>query len=129
MIEKHESLRVAEKVMQEVRGLLPPARVYQKVWSNGREQGFHLSVCTPGGFRTDPAVVFAQARGSEQIMVVAGVGAEDFDYQTNQPTEKAYLAGRTYFEAGAYKKAAQFIVKHLFPKEPKSKSEAKVPKN
>ncbi len=94
---KHPSLVHAEKVLKLVRkrwdGLPEATRenlrtAVIQTWSNGREQGFHISL-RDSAAEADRAVVFAEQRSSDQVVVLAG-DASRFDITTNMPDEKLW---------------------------------------
>ena len=111
-ITRHYSLLTADKVLAALRKVKRPtlpkgSEIRIAAWSNCREQGYHLRY-----FATDDseplAVVVAQQRNSDKILVVAGTPYE-FDIQTNQPSEVAW-DGRVEFHAGEYEATARYIV-------------------
>jgi hypothetical protein len=94
---KHPSLVHAEKVLNLVRDgwdELPESTrnnlrtALIQVWSNGREQGFHISL-RDSAAEAERAVVFAEQRSSDQVVVLAG-DAIRFDITTNMPDEKLW---------------------------------------
>lgn len=89
----HYSLAHATKVLNLVRKKMrgTPFDVSVGCWSNCREQGFHLARYTPG--ISDFALVFAQQRNSDCIVVVYGAHT-DFDIGTNTPNEEVWKKNR-----------------------------------
>jgi hypothetical protein len=113
----HHSLSHANKVLAIVKKLLNPISGYKSenlslgVWSNCREQGYCISIY-PNNLagRVYHKLVFAEARSSDQVLVVTGENT-DFDMQTNQPSEEAYMKNRKYFSADI--EAAEYIVEFI----------------
>lgn len=107
-VEKVYSLQVADRVLEEITKLAKKVErdlpVDVRVWSNGREQGYHL---TAG----DNAVVFAENRNSDHILVVVG-DKMDFDISTNMPNNKIWEDAMMYPGAKPAH-AAQMIMQHL----------------
>jgi len=91
MIRRHYSLEHADRVLAMLdRSLSTKHRNFTlSVWSNGREQGYHLR--SGGGIEKHPeaAVVFAQQRGSDSIVVIVGE-VKDFDITTHMPQENVW---------------------------------------
>lgn len=122
-LETHYSLVHAQKVLKLVRALWnedPPSRedVFDATvdtWSNGREQGFHVSVTFTAKKENASnirgrGVCFAQQRCSDLLVVIAGDAAE-FDITTNMPSEELWASGR--FEFYSDKAGARAIVDFL----------------
>lgn len=109
-----ESLRVARRIVGMIRFSPRTAReCVVKAWSNGREQGFHISRLT---WDNDSVCVWAvnvaQARSSDSIIVLYGNG-NDFDGQTNQMSEEIWEKQKKYFLCNEEAKAAKFITRYL----------------
>jgi hypothetical protein len=112
-IVKHYSLQHSDKVLKHVRKLLPKVKgdITLQSWSNGREQGYHLSQIILGnGSYNVFGINFAQQRNSDFIVVIHG-SAKDFDLQTNHPNDAAWNRRK---EFSNYIDAAYFIVETLW---------------
>ena len=112
-IDVHPSLVVARKIVLAIEKILPKdiaKTLTLKSWSNGREQGLCLRSHAVGVLDTASAIVFAEARSSDSIIIVHGNAFIDFDPQTNQPNEETWEKNRKYFKCGEYSKAAKYIL-------------------
>ena len=112
-ITKHYSLAHADKVLALVKHLVKDKAtttgdLIQEAWANCREQGYALTAYSTN-IVCCPKLVFAQSRGSEQVVVVFGFIGE-FDHQTNQPNELVWKSRKEFNDDC---KAAEFIVKFL----------------
>ena len=85
MLTKHYSLTHADKVLKLVRKQVKCDGLIG-VWANGREQGYHIT-------SVDRAVVFAQQRNSDQIIVIYGLAVK-FDISTHMPNDELWDRGR-----------------------------------
>lgn len=90
-IEKHNSLVHATKVLALVKEALKGLKGRNptlEVWANGREQGYALRQ-----YQIDVSrmVVFAESRGSEQIVVISG-SVFQFDHSSNQPSDELWAS-------------------------------------
>ena len=107
-MQKHYSLIHAEKVLKAIRKAMPKTiskEVSVDLWSNGREQGFHLE-----NHKNQTELVFAQQRNSDEVLVVCGTSGE-FNIITNHPSEEVWAKGRRCFR---YDSEAVFhIIKHM----------------
>lgn len=86
-------------------------------YANGRERGFVFSARWYGEYARngrdtfrDQHVYVAECRGSDQIIAITSYGWE-YCYVT----EDEYKA-RKFFDRGAYRKTALFVLKTLLPK-------------
>ena len=131
MIEKHYSILHAEKVLKLIRPLAKGLKfnLSMALWSNGREQGFYLCRDDFDGPGEWPALVFAQYRTSDSIVVVFGKSTE-FDITTHMPAEHLWggeeKGHMKFFPSDKDKEAAKFIVEYLtyYPlQEPKREAE------
>lgn len=110
MIKKHYSLVHADKVLR----LLQRSRKLKEIpvcldnWSNGREQGYSLWVDT-FSITNRRRVNFAQARNSDEIIVLAGK-PDKFDITTNMPSGEIWPR-RRYFKDD--RDAAEAIIFNL----------------
>lgn len=115
-IEVHTSLQVAHKVLRAVEKIIPKniakdSRI--ESWSNGREQGLCLENFSRSANGSDiRKIVFAEARSSDNILVVHGSNYE-FDFRTNQPSEKVWENNRRYFQYNQHTEVAKYIVNLL----------------
>jgi hypothetical protein len=113
-IEKHYSLQAADIVLAMLYHMADEdvnVDVTVSAWSNGREQGYHLAAYDRDNRQAKPkALVFAQQRNSDQVLVVYG-NQTDFDVTTNMPTEDIWHNSRKDFTA--YQDAAEFILTYL----------------
>lgn len=111
---KHYSLIHADKVLKLVKQDLPKdvqSEIVVQAWSNGREQGYHLSHRIIGNRSYNVfGINFAQQRNSDNIVVVHG-SIKDFDIQTNHPSETIWENNRKEFSN--YSDAAEFIIETL----------------
>ena len=112
-VERHYSMIHSEKVLKIIRRLakrFKPKDVGDYMlldnWSNGREQGFHIS-------RDQKGVCFAQQRNSDSILVICGTAME-FDISTNMPSDEAWNRHNPCFNDD--EKAARHIVKFIVGK-------------
>lgn len=109
-----DTTKAAKRILREVktRGVSTTlGDVTVKHYANGREQGFHLVVYTWKG--NDPvsrAVSFAEARGSDQLVVYTGRVVE-FGIGS-APNEARYRDAKYFSHDDAYG-AARFIVAYL----------------
>jgi len=75
-IVKHHSLKHADLILTELRKIWPKNwEGWLRVWSNGREQGYHLTatIWNPKrGERAEAACVFAEGRSCDGALVVIG---------------------------------------------------------
>jgi len=111
-MQKHYSLVHSEKVLKALRKAMPKEiskDVTVDCWSNGREQGFHLSRYSHSP-EPNLELVFAQQRNSDMVLVVVGKSL-DFDITTNQPSDEIWETGRK--EYGHDEDAVFHIIKHL----------------
>lgn len=111
-IETHYSLRHANLVLRELRRLWPTEwKGEVSCWSNGREQGYYITMYPPNDFKISlflyPSCVFAQNRNGDQVVVVIG-RADNFDITTNMPTDDCWESGKKYFSDNTA--AAKYIV-------------------
>ncbi len=115
MIEKSESLVHSEKVLKLVRSLAKGLDLSLGVWSNGREQGFFLAKME-GSPDVWAALVFAQYRSSDSMMVVFGP-YQKFDTTTHTPAEELWggesKGHMKFFPPDKDYEAAKFIVDFL----------------
>ena len=107
----HYSLEHATQVLNKIFAIVgrEEDEVYVQAWANGREQGYYISYycgCGDGGY----GVCFAQQRNSDSIVVVWGP-VDEFDLQTNQPSEHIWEERRKYFDEDD--EAAVFIIDKL----------------
>jgi predicted RNA-binding Zn-ribbon protein involved in translation (DUF1610 family) len=129
----HYSLEHANKVLKIVQDMIEQEapRDFEGsigAWSNCREQGYYLAVDDDsygGDFGERPALVVAQVRNSDGVLVVAG-NTKDFDTH-HMPSDRLWEIhgcgyrreakgpGRHSFASDH--KAARFIVDHLLRKE------------
>lgn len=113
-IEKHYSLKHSDKVLNLVKTILKRIKhketITIQVWSNGREQGYHLRFfhLMEGSFETF-CVNFAQQRNSDLVLVVPGNHME-FDPQTNHPNDVAWNRRKEFNNDYS---ASKFIVEKL----------------
>jgi hypothetical protein len=126
-IVKSENLRHADRILAQVRKIWPKEwEGWLKCWANGREQGYWLQATVIGDKEYARACcVFSEGRSCDGALIIPG-RAEDFDYQTNQPNDKAW-EGRRYFydtdditklwkpdlKGRGDKKAAKWLIKRL----------------
>ncbi len=86
-IVKHHSLQLADSLLAMVQwmaeGADPDESVDVRVFSNGREQGYRLTVNVDG--EKSVHVAFAQQRASDLIVVYTFPGV---DFQTGLPTDE-----------------------------------------
>jgi hypothetical protein len=111
----HHSLMVAHKVIKEVEKIIPKEIAKEcslESWSNCREQGICISYYPLKGFSFSHKVCIAECRNSDEILVIHGT-TDDFDNQTNQPTEETYQKNRKYFRYNDSIGAAKYIVEVL----------------
>ena len=111
-MQKHYSLVHSEKVLKAIRKAMPKSiskDIHVDCWSNGREQGFHLSRYSHS-LEPSLSLVFAQQRNSDMVLVVAGT-SRDFDVTTNQPSDEIWETGRKEFNHD--EEAVFHIIKHL----------------
>lgn len=110
---KHYSLKHSDKVLKLVKQNLPKdgqSEIVVQAWSNGREQGYHLSHRIIGNRSYNVfGINFAQQRNSDSILVIYG-SIKDFDIQTNHPYETIWK-DRKEFSNDA--DAANFIIETL----------------
>lgn len=95
-----------------------------KSWANCREQGYYLERDDLIDIDQRPALVFAQSRGSDGVVVAAGTSV-DFDHQLNSPSDELWeikgnghgrrknVKGRGLHYFSSDLDAARFIVNHL----------------
>lgn len=111
-LEFHHSLEKTIEVLTKVGSLLDQVNTAKEAyvtvgsWANSREQGFYLSES-----HNKRGVVFAENRNSDDILVIKGP-CDEFDGQTNQPSEKIYK-DRQFFDCHNIQEAAEAIVKWL----------------
>lgn len=110
-LEKCDSLKVADKVLAELRKMPSVAsrglQPYVDTYSNCREQGYTVHACHKSmNIYTDKTVMFSQNRNSDVIVVYPMTG-----YETHL-TDAGYAAAK-YFEPGDYKGAAKFAYQSL----------------
>lgn len=110
-IEKPYSLRVAEKVLAEVKREFRLVKQENTeallgLYSNGREKGFHIS-----NYFNKRAISFSEFRRSDNIVVYFGTLSQ-FERNTHIPDDGVYCDAK-FFECGDYKGAAKFIKEYL----------------
>lgn len=91
----HYSLVHATKVLKLIRKKLKGAKcdITVECWANCREQGFYLRRNESSDSDTRLALVFAQQRNSDSIVVVYGTPM-NFDITTNAPDEEVWEKNR-----------------------------------
>ena len=123
-IEKHESLKVADKVVTEMRALIKgfqqdytsDTEIRMSCWSNGREQGYMLEIyprraTDNGEYRDSRAVLIAQSRNSDHIIVVRDEN-HSFNFTTHTPSEADWKQ-ETAFNWDQPKLAASYAINWL----------------
>ena len=114
-IRYHDSIVVAKKVINELNKILPSeqkSKSWISSWSHGREQGF----CVVYYNRIiNKSACIAECRSSDEILVIVD-NSEQFDIQTNQPSESAYENHRAFFRCGNFKEAAKHIKAEMYSK-------------
>ena len=113
-IPEHYSLKVARQVVNKIDLPKEIAKdCWVESWSNGREQGLHISRFMSGkNGETDRAINVAQQRWEDNIMVCWGKHS-DFDYQTNQESDEVWNHQDKHFKYNEQDKAAKFIARYL----------------
>ena len=111
-IEYHYSLNHANKILNLVRAAFAlvdhgDKNIAIQSWSNGREQGYHLSAWDTD---IDVAVNLAQQRGSDMADIITGKN-RDFDITPNQPLSLEVWERQKHISNDA--DAADYIVKFL----------------
>jgi hypothetical protein len=108
-----DNMEVARKVLTQVQKIgVTPELAKQcdiQAYANGREQGFHIRICTKEGIW---GVSFSEYRRSDSIVVYSSRKSAVFSMQGNCPDEDTYNQAR-FFKPGEYEKAAKFIVKFI----------------
>jgi hypothetical protein len=101
-------LGVAFKILDECRTLSKNHHVdmWLEAYSNGREQGFNLTLTASG---LDRRVSFSEDRSSDSIVVYAGK-YRDFSMLGNAPNDELYL-NRNFFDTPL--QAAIFIAEYM----------------
>ena len=113
-IEVHNSLIVARKVIRALEKIIPRTIAKEcslESWSNGREQGLCLRYYPVDSFLTKKFCI-SECRNSDSILVVHGSN-NDFDLQTNQPSEEIYQKNRKYFDYQHFDEVARHILNIL----------------
>lgn len=108
--ELHYSLAHAIQVLRLVRRKLreSPFEITVDCWSNGREQGFHLRRYSRNSAAPEVALVIAQHRTSDSMLVIHGE-PRDFSIQTHQPDEKLWNVVDNCHLFTDYEEAASYI--------------------
>jgi hypothetical protein len=88
-----------------------------EVYTNCREQGFALHRYT-GDRTADRKVAFSEHRRSDMIAVYFG-GREDFEFNTNIPSDEVYKNAR-FFQYDQHEKAAKFVLDWLAGRNPRA---------
>ena len=103
-----ESLQVALHVLKHIDLNKKAADEFIHVigYENGREHG--LALITGFTYNRRLTICWSECRNSDQIVVYVSKPGEQFDRDTNIPTERAYKAA-TYFGYNEYERAAKFI--------------------
>jgi hypothetical protein len=106
----HYSLQRALRVMRAVNKDFAFAfNVTARAWDNGREQGLSFNVFNHLG-NVQGAVFVAEARSSDELLVVVDENASVFQ---QQPSEDGWKTGRVYFPVSKEKAAVVHIRKFL----------------
>lgn len=111
-LEVHDSILRARVILTQIETLGKLTKynqvdVYLKHYSNGREQGFYL-----GDIAADIGVVFAECRGSDEIVVVWG-SATKFNSQGMMPANELWDQNCRYFLDANGVQVAKFILDKL----------------
>ena len=103
-IVKHHSLKHADRVLAELRKIWPKSwEGWLRVWANGREQGYHLTVVRwndKRGERAEAACLFAEGRSCDGALVVIGRKDQFTAFGNPEPTDELWADrenGRRYF--------------------------------
>jgi len=97
----------ADAVLAVLNEMVPEGqRLYLELYSNGREQGYHIKNCD-----NQRAISFSEHRNSDQIVVYHG-GLVLFNMQGNVPNKEIYEQAK-YFKHDEYHRAAQYIYAYL----------------
>lgn len=113
-VEKCASLKVADRVLAAFRKLVANVEgesLTVKSWSNGREQGYCISNSAGVDMKAWRMVVFAEARGSDDIIVIGGTW-NDFDITTHQPNDATWEKERRV-RWKDYKGAAKLVAEAI----------------
>jgi hypothetical protein len=111
-IRKHYSLAVADLVLRAVNAIGVSTDAYRTftaaAWDNGREQGYVLTAIFAKGEVRRVGVFVAQARGSDEILVVVDERLPASG--RNEPSDEAWEKGRRFFKEGQTEQAARHVV-------------------
>jgi hypothetical protein len=101
-IVKHHSLLHADRILTELRKIWPETwEGWLRVWANGREQGYHLTVSTwddKHEVRGEAACLFAEGRSCDGALVVIGHKDKFAAFGNPEPTVELWKSDdRKYF--------------------------------
>ena len=108
-ITKHHSLKHADLILAELRKIWPKTwEGWLRCWSNGREQGYHLTVFRwndKRGERSDAACVFSEGRSCDGALVVIGPRGGFKEFAGLGPSDvlwEDHVNSRKYFYNGSW---------------------------
>ncbi|AFU63703.1 hypothetical protein [Salmonella phage SSE121] len=107
---KDSGMRQAFGVLEAILKKAPELAEGLQAYANCREQGFSI---TKWNFNSDSKQVsFSECRNSDQITIYWGT-PNDFNFQTNIPTDDTYFSRRKFFGYEKYEEAADWIIAYL----------------